>query len=116
MPKVPNVAIYAASAVGRSCFMKSATEEDYVFVEKKDASMFSIAVIRSVIKQCIMKDKSVKKLKLWSSRGQERCKCFTTAALKDMTGLIIMYSVDSPESLAIARSWVASVSTSSSKV
>jgi len=26
-----------------------------------------------------------------------------------MTGLIIMYSVDSPESLAIARSWVASL-------
>jgi len=106
MPKTENVMIIGASATGKSCIFKSATEENYNF---SDTMQATIAVTKPVVKKCALKDNSQKNLKVWDCGGQERFKSITNAFLRDATGCIVVYGVDNPDSVKEAKNWVRSL-------
>ena len=69
----------------------------------------TIAVTKPVVKEVKLDGGEVFKIKLWDCGGQERFTNISKAFLKDAVGCIIIFSLDSSESLKKAKIWIDSV-------
>lgn len=69
----------------------------------------TIAVSKPVVKNVNLSEGEQYKLKVWDCGGQERFANISKAFLKDAVGCIIIFSIDAPKSIDIAKSWIQQV-------
>jgi len=91
--------------VGKSCIFNRAIDPKWQFKEEMNAT---IAVTKPVLKRVQLDDGEFP-LKVWDCGGQERFDNISKAFLKDAIGCILIFSVESPESLKKVRQWIESV-------